>query len=89
MIKKIFDFFFSIFVLIIFLPVLIVFLLIVFLQDFSNPIYSAPRIGKNKKKFNCYKIRTMVKNADKSGVFSTSDSDNRITKLDLSKKNQN
>ena len=81
MINKIFDFFFSIFVLIIFLPVLIVFLLIVFLQDFSNPIYSAPRIGKNKKKFNCYKIRTMVKNADKSGVFSTSDSDNRITKI--------
>lgn len=81
MIKKIFDFFFSIFVLILLLPVFMVFLIIVFLHDFSNPIYLAPRIGKNKKKFNCYKIRTMVKNADKSGVFSTSDSDNRITKI--------
>lgn len=81
MIKKIFDISLSLIVLLLVFPILLLLLLIVFLQDFSNPIYSAVRIGKNKKKFNCYKIRSMVNNADKSGIFSTSDEDKRITKI--------
>ena len=81
MLKNTFDFLLSLLMIIIFLPVMLFFLILIFLQDYSNPIYFGSRIGKNGKKFNCYKMRSMIKNAEKSGVFSTSSADERITKL--------
>ena len=41
----------------------------------------APRVGKNEAIFNMIKFRSMVVNADNSGVDSTSASDSRITPL--------
>lgn len=43
--------------------------------------YKSQRIGKNGKLFTLYKFRTMVENADKIGPSSTSDDDQRITKI--------
>ena len=60
-------------------PILIIVSFIVFLQDFHNPIYIAPRVGKQRKMFKMLKLRTMVVAADKSGVDSTSSDDKRIT----------
>lgn len=42
-------------------------------------IYKATRVGQFGKPFTLYKFRTMVKNADKLGGSSTSDTDPRIT----------
>lgn len=79
MLKILIDKFISVFVLVIFFPFIVVCLLLVFLKDFSNPIYISTRVGKNFKNFNLLKIRSMINNADKSGVTSTSSNDKRIT----------
>lgn len=60
-------------------PILFVGIIAVWLQDFKSPFYLAPRVGINGKIFTMVKIRSMVVNADKTGVTSTSNSDKRIT----------
>lgn len=60
-------------------PVLAVFLFLVWLHDRHSPFYIAPRVGKGGGLFNMVKIRSMVISADKTGVDSTSASDQRIT----------
>ena len=79
--KRIFDIFFSFFGLIITFPIIIVSLFLVWNEDKYLPFYMAKRVGKNGKNFNMFKIRTMIINADKSGVDSTSSNDKRITKI--------
>ena len=79
--KRLFDIIFSIFGLIITFPFLFIILIIVWHKDKSNPFYISKRVGKNGKEFKLIKIRTMIKNADKSNVDSTSISDKRITKI--------
>jgi len=51
----------------------------VWINDFGNPFYIAPRVGKFEQSFKMYKLRSMIVNADKSGVDSTSNNDMRIT----------
>ncbi len=77
--KRLFDIFLSFFGLIVASPVLVVFILAVWLQDFKFPFYIAARVGKNQQIFSMVKLRSMVVNADKSGVDSTSANDMRIT----------
>ena len=72
---------FSFILLLISSPVWFITLLLVFLQDFRSPIYKAERGGKNNKSFKMIKIRTMIIDAENSGVTSTSNDDNRITKI--------
>ena len=79
--KRLFDLFFSIFGLLILAPVLLIFMLIIYLQDRSSPIYKAPRVGKDRVMFKMVKMRTMIVNADKSKVDSTTTDDNRITPI--------
>ena len=50
--------------LIILSPVMLIILAIVSLSDDKAPIFKQQRVGKNKKTFNIYKIRTMVKGAE-------------------------
>lgn len=77
--KRIFDILFSVSGIIVFLPVLLVFMLLVWKQDFHSPLYVSNRIGKGNKTFRFIKLRSMIVNADSSGVDSTSANDNRIT----------
>tara|TARA_B100000900_G_C20597394_1_gene723992 strand:+ start:2253 stop:2987 length:735 start_codon:yes stop_codon:yes gene_type:complete len=79
MLKRTVDIFFSVLGLTFLSPILIIVALIVFLQDFHNPFYIAPRVGKNRKVFKMVKLRSMIVSADKSGVDSTSSDDSRIT----------
>lgn len=81
--KRTFDICFSLFGLILTLPIIVPFLIIVWLKDKSNPFYISKRVGKNGNLFKLIKIRTMVINADLSGVNSTSLSDPRITSIGL------
>lgn len=53
----------------------------IFLYDFHHPLYIANRVGRNGKLFRMVKFRSMVVNADKTGVTSTSATDRRITPL--------
>jgi lipopolysaccharide/colanic/teichoic acid biosynthesis glycosyltransferase len=52
---------------------------LVWIQDWHSPFYIAPRVGKKEKLFRMFKLRSMIVNADKSGVDSTSSNDKRIT----------
>lgn len=79
--KRIFDFMVSLFALIVFSPVLLVVMFFVWINDFGNPFYIANRVGKEEKMFKMYKLRSMIVNADKSGVDSTSSNDMRITSI--------
>ena len=78
---RIFDLFFSITGLILSSPIIFLALLFVWNEDKNNPFYLAKRVGKNGKTFKMIKIRTMILNADKSGVDSTSLKDKRITNI--------
>lgn len=79
--KRIFDFLASGIGLILLSPLLLPVMLLVWLQDYHSPFYIAPRVGRGEKMFKMFKMRSMVMNADKSGVDSTSSNDRRITPL--------
>ena len=79
--KRLLDVSVAFFGLLIFSPVILILVLIIWLQDFGNPLYIAERIGKDSIPFRMYKLRTMIINADSTGVDSTSSNDNRITSV--------
>ena len=81
MIKRLFDLVVALILIIVFSPLLILFSFLIWKQDWHSPFYVAPRVGKKEKIFKMIKFRSMVINADKSDVDSTSSSDNRITPL--------
>lgn len=60
-------------------PILLVFIVAIWLQDFHSPFYVADRIGRHGRVFRMAKLRSMVVNADRSGVTSTSENDQRVT----------
>lgn len=79
--KTSFDLFIALIIGTLLFPVFIIFSLLIFLQDFKNPFYVTERVGKNFKIFKMFKFRSMIVNADKNKVFSTSLDDKRITKI--------
>lgn len=81
MFKRLFDIFFSIIGLILFSPIIILTIFFIWIYDFKNPFYTPLRMGKDMKPFRMYKFRSMVINADKNGITSTSGSDKRITPI--------
>ena len=64
-----------------FSPLLVPVMILVWLQDFHSPFYVAQRVAKDGGIFWMVKLRSMVVNADKSGVDSTSLNDARITSI--------
>ena len=52
---------------------------LVWWQDKHSPFYVAPRVGLGGREFRMMKLRSMVVNADRSGVDSTGANDRRIT----------
>lgn len=77
--KRIFDLLASAVGLILASPVLLPVMFLVWRQDKHSPFYVAPRVGRGGGEFKMVKLRSMVINADKSGVDSTSANDRRIT----------
>lgn len=77
--KRFVDILVSATLLVLFAPLLLVVALLIFLYDLHSPFYIAPRVGLNSQLFRMVKFRSMVVNADRSGVSSTSTSDRRIT----------
>ncbi|MEM1132707.1 MAG: sugar transferase [Pseudomonadota bacterium] len=77
--KRLFDILAASSGLLILSPLLLMMMFLVWLQDRHSPFYIANRIGKNGVPFKMVKLRSMVINADKSGVDSTASDDKRIT----------
>ena len=59
--------------------------LLMLLIKFNSPgpaIFGQPRVGRNNRRYQCYKLRTMYADvADQNGKLSTGRDDNRITKI--------
>lgn len=79
--KRFFDMVFSLIGLMIISPVLIIFIFLIWRQDLKSPFYIALRVGRYGKSFKMVKLRSMVADADKSGVNSTAAGDMRITRV--------
>jgi Undecaprenyl-phosphate galactose phosphotransferase WbaP len=62
--KRLFDIGFSLLVLILFSPVYLLLAILVACSSKGPIFYVQQRVGKNYKRFNCIKFRTMVTNAD-------------------------
>lgn len=79
MLKRLFDIVLSSIGLLIASPVLLPVIFLVWRQDGHSPFYIAPRTARGGGTFSMVKLRSMVINADKSGVDSTGSNDRRIT----------
>lgn len=81
MTKRIIDIIGALFGLLFFSPAIIISCLLVWWEDKHNPIYTQLRVGKDGKLFRIYKIRSMVKNADKGHSNWTVKNDPRLLKI--------
>jgi len=81
-VKRFLDILFSLIVLLITFPIIFLISIVIKLESKGPIIFKQQRTGQNNKKFNVYKFRSMVQDAEKiSGpVWSTKD-DPRITKV--------
>jgi lipopolysaccharide/colanic/teichoic acid biosynthesis glycosyltransferase len=81
MIKRIFDIFFSLFVLAILSPVLFVIVLLILLDSKGGVFFHQTRVGKDGIEFKLHKFRTMKPAAENSGQLTVGMRDSRITKM--------
>lgn len=80
--KRIFDFVFASFALLMSLPLWLLFSLAIKLEDGGPVLFRQRRWGKNKKPIVVYKFRTMIVNADeKFGSVQAQENDRRITRI--------
>ncbi len=79
--KRIFDFISSLFGLLILIPILGFVSIRIISEDGRPVFYRGERIGLHGKPFRIFKFRTMVVDAERFGVSSTSDDDQRITSI--------
>lgn len=79
--RRLFDIAVSLCALVVLAPILAVILFLVWRQDRHTPFYVATRAARGGGTFRMVKIRSMVVNADRSGVESTGTGDKRITPL--------
>ena len=78
--KRLLDLAFSVIILTVLLPVLVLIAIAIMLDTKGPVVFSQRRLGKNGKEFNMYKFRTMVMDAEKGGVYSD-DKDPRVTRV--------
>ena len=81
MIKRLFDVIFSFFGLIIVFPILGVIAVLIKISSPGPVFYKGERVGRYGKLFKIYKFRTMISDAEKAGIWSTSVNDPRLTKI--------
>ena len=79
MTKTILDIVVSIIALLIFMPLIIFLIICIFLYDRKSPFYFSKRVGKDNNIYFMIKLRSMIVDADKTGVSSTAGNDSRIT----------
>lgn len=77
--KRLIDVFISIIILIITFPIILLSILIIKLESKGQIFYRQERIGKDNKKFNILKFRSMREDAEKDGPKWAMQNDNRIT----------
>ncbi|MGR6009252.1 sugar transferase [Bacillus cereus] len=80
-IKRLFDIIFSLILLLVTLPIMLFFCIIIVFETAGAPIYFQERLGMNGKRFNVFKLRSMVTDAEINGPQWADENDPRITKV--------
>lgn len=80
-IKRMFDIWMSVFLLILFAPILIAVAVMIKLDSPGPVIFRQTRVTACNRDFTIYKFRSMVDNADKLGSSITVSGDSRITRM--------
>lgn len=62
------------------IPVFLVISLYILIDSRGGAIYKQVRVGKENRDFPIYKFRTMYRNADKKGLLTRGQTDNRVTR---------
>lgn len=81
MIKRLFDIFFSLFVLAILSPILFVVILLILSDSKGGAFFHQIRVGKDGVEFRLHKFRTMKPASENSGQLTVGMRDSRITKV--------
>jgi lipopolysaccharide/colanic/teichoic acid biosynthesis glycosyltransferase len=79
--KRLLDVVLSLLALVVLLPLLIFTALVVSLEDGGSPFYRGIRVGRGGVLFRMWKLRSMRVDAWKSGVNSTANGDDRLTRV--------
>ena len=79
--KRLLDVTFAAVALIALAPLLLTAGALIWLTDFRSPIYPGVRVGRNGRPFRIAKLRTMVPDAERTGVLSTAADDQRVTAI--------
>jgi exopolysaccharide biosynthesis polyprenyl glycosylphosphotransferase len=81
-VKRIVDILFSLFLLVLTLPTMVLTALLIKLEDGGSVFYKQERLGKNNNPFNMLKFRSMKENAEsETGPTLAKSNDDRITKI--------
>ena len=82
LLKRVFDIFFSIIVMIILFPIILLVSILIKIDSYGPIFYSQKRETIYNKKFKLYKFRSMYVNAEKDGIpLVASPNDSRVTKI--------
>lgn len=80
--KHFFDFIFSLFLVILTSPILLIIALMIKVEDGGKVFYKQKRVGKKRRVFEIIKFRSMVENAtEMKGGYSLYENDSRITRV--------
>ncbi len=79
--KRVFDIFFSLLLLFVFLVPMIIIAILIKIDSSGTVFYRQERITQYGKCFKIHKFRTMIQNADRLGSSVTVQNDSRITKI--------
>lgn len=81
-VKRFFDILISLAGFVIFLPIIILIALVIWLDDYHNPIFSQKRVGLGGKVFTIYKFRSMRIDSESDGVPRLcEENDSRLTRV--------
>jgi exopolysaccharide biosynthesis polyprenyl glycosylphosphotransferase len=81
MVKRVFDFYASLILFFLTLPLWVVFAVLIPIDSKGSPFFYQTRIGRNGKRFNLFKFRTMRVDVPKFGLHPTEGNDPRITRV--------
>jgi len=81
MLKRLFDIVFSLFGIILLVPIFLLIAVFIIFDSKGKIVYKQVRVGKNGKDFFVFKFRTMISNAEKKGLLTVGAKDSRITRV--------
>ena len=78
---RFFDLFFSLFGLVVLLPVFLIIALCIVSDSRGGVFYRQVRVGRNGKDFRLYKFRSMASGSDSKGLITVGENDARVTRV--------